>query len=89
MRIVEALNLGQKYLVKLTTEREYSSGNTAPYPGWYGNYIPVIITGEYPRFYICDVLPHLNIQSYGSSSLYPITIDKWDIEQGIFKLYVE
>ena len=82
----ETIIEGRQYIVRLRVERDYSTGE-APYPGWYGMDVPVQILAEYPRFYVCKVLPHKCRVSFGISSSYTVTIDKWDIEMGVFKIY--
>lgn len=68
--------IGEQIEVKLM-EKSLDS-----YPGWYGHYIPVEIIGDYPNFYLCNVLPHINPINKGFkvySKPYKITINKWDI----------
>lgn len=87
MKIANQIAVGRRYLASLKVERDYSAGHTAPYPGWYGVNVPVLITGDYPRFYVCDVLPYREGMAFRSSKLYSVTIDKWEIEMGVFKIY--
>ena len=59
-------------------------GNLDVHPGWYGHYIPVEIIADYPSFYLCNVLPHVNPinQRNGFKKLstpYRMTLNKWDI----------
>ncbi len=89
MRRAESIRTGGRYFAKCMAEREYCAGSVVPYPGWFGNNIPVEIEAEYPRFYVCNVLPHVNNRSFGLSGRYIVTIDKVDIEMGIFKIYEE
>ncbi len=54
------------------------------YPGWYLNWIPLEIVAEFPGFFLCEVLPHVNPinkrQGFkGKSKPYKITINKLDI----------
>lgn len=79
--------VGSKVNVLLMQDRGYSSGSYAPYPNWYGTKIPVEVIGDYPNFYVCKVLPHVNTKSFsmGESGEYRVTIDKFDIATNIFK----
>lgn len=77
---------GKKFYAICNT-RELSTNNTAPYPGWYQNRIPVLITGEYDNFFSVDVLSHRNPDSiFGNSKPYSVTIDKIYIKNGEFQL---
>lgn len=87
MKIANQIVVGGQYNASLRVERDYSSGNTAPYPKWYGKYIPIQIMEEYPRFYVCKVLPHMTETSYDDTLPYTVTIDKIDLEMGVFKIY--
>ena len=80
------ISLGVRYYAYLTQESGMSVGGEAPYPGWYKKYIPVMIEGEHTKYYVCKVLPHMDAYG-GITPPYNVTIDKWHIEQGIFKIF--
>lgn len=70
--------IGEQIEVMLMDKGNY----TDVYPGWYLHFIPVEIIEEYPSFYLCNVLPHINPMNKGfkiQSKPYKITINKWDI----------
>ena len=47
-------------------------------------FLPIKVLKEYKNFYDCLVLPHRNpIMSYGLSTPYHMTIDKFDLKKGI------
>ena len=55
------------------------------YP-WNDTEVPVKITAEYPKFLVGTVLPHMNHKGVGNSRPYTVTIPKFDIQRGAFKL---
>ena len=70
--------VGEQIEVKLMEK----GNSTDVYPGWFGHYIPIEIIADYPKFYLCRVLPHINPMNKGYktySKPYQITINKWDI----------
>lgn len=57
--------------------------NKAPDPIWNDQYLPIRIEKEYPRWFLCTVLPHVNQKDgMGMSSEYPMTIDKFNLRIG-------
>lgn len=45
-----------------------------------GVYLPLKVKEEYPKFFVCEVLPHKNpIRYYGISKPYPMSIKKFDL----------
>lgn len=89
MRLQKQYRVGCVYTARLNAERSYSTGNTAPYPAWYHQDIPVKIVEEHPNFYVVEVQDHLN-----SACIFPtvkfqpyrVTIDKWMLKTGEFEL---
>lgn len=60
------------------------NGYEEPFHGWRNEWIPLEIVEEYPMFYVCDVLPHVNPinKRQGFKTLskpYRTTIHKLDI----------
>ncbi len=55
----------------------------APDTATWSHFIPVYIEKEYPRFFVCTVLPHRNkgAKACGLSSPYPMTIDKFNMKR--------
>lgn len=46
-------------------------------------FIPIKILAEYPRFFVVEVTPHRNpIRSWGMSTPYRMTIDKFNLKMG-------
>ena len=53
----------------------------------YGISVPVEVLEEYPRWYLCLVLPHMNPAGFGRESIpYRITIPKHDITSGFVQI---
>lgn len=75
-------------IITLISERGLSSGNTAPYPMWYGEAIPVKVIAEYPNFYVVEVQEHTNSHTIFPNNPftpYKVTIDKFDLERNVFQ----
>ena len=50
---------------------------------WTDIFVPVRIDKAYERFFVGTVLPHINPkESFGMSKPYPMSIDKYDIQNG-------
>jgi hypothetical protein len=64
-----------------TVTAELKNGSSDRYP-WQGKAVPVLITGEYQKFLIGEVLPHRSPNGFGLSHPYPVTICKHDIQIG-------
>lgn len=57
--------------------------NNTQSPTWHDIFIPVRIEKEYPRWYLCTVLPHFNEkEGMSESKEYPMTIDKFALRTG-------
>lgn len=71
--------------MKCTVTREAGEG----YPfAQYDAPVPVKVIGEYQKFIVCEVLPHIanTTQIFGESKPYRITISKFDLMKGAVKL---
>ena len=42
-------------------------------------FLPMRVIKEYPRFWLCEVLPHKNPEGFGISKVYPMTLCKHSI----------
>ena len=61
-----------------TVKVKHKKSDTDAYP-WQGIAVPVLVTGEYEKFLVGEVLPHYAPNGFGLSRPYPITICKNDI----------
>lgn len=61
------------------------------YPFPVGSTVPVKVTHEYPKFYVCDVLPHISESSmaFAKSKPYRISVDKFYFRTGAIKIAVD
>ncbi len=80
--------IGEQIKVMLT-----EAGYQDVYPGWYKAWIPLEIVEDYPDFYLCEVLPHINPLNKGFkiySKPYKVTLHKhdigrkWKVKGGVF-----
>lgn len=72
-------------LIDQTIKVRHRKGDTDRYP-WNGIAVPILITEEYPTYFVGTVLPHYAPKgsgSYGLSHPYPVTLDKHDIRIGV------
>lgn len=79
--------VGKKIKVTMKKGNRQTTGN-GPYPEWGGITIPVLVKHEYPTYYLCEVLPHNTGNQFfnKNSNSYTVTIDKFAIESGLFKI---
>ena len=73
-------------ILKMVSDPGYSAGNNAPYANWHGQAMPVKVIAEYPNYFVVEVQPHLNTNrcAFGESNKYTVTLDKWDLRNGVF-----
>lgn len=69
--------VGQKMMCKVNARELYDSYPFAQYEAA----VPIKVTGEYPNFITCDVLPHIanTSQNFGESKPYSISISKFSL----------
>ena len=75
------LEVNKIYKIKCT-ERNYCAGQTAPYPLWDGQYVPIKVVSESNDFYTVRTLPHMG--AWGEANPYTVSIDKHDLRKRIF-----
>lgn len=71
-----------------TVKVKHTKGDTDAYP-WSGIAVPILITKEYPKFFIGTVLPHYAPSGFGISKPYTVTLDKHDIKTGVIIIEIE
>lgn len=74
MKLLKALRVNQKARVKL----DYFMGTDT----YKDIYLPIVVKAEYPTWYLCEVLPHMNPRGWKTSAPYPVTISKWNLAHG-------
>ena len=73
------MQVGKKYRIKCE-ERTYCAGQTAPYPFWDEQYVPVEVISESNDFYTVRTLPHTKpIGAWGEAKPYTVSLDKHDL----------
>ncbi len=66
------------------SQSSLTAGNTAPYPFWYEQFVPIEVMAEYDTFYVVKVLPHTKPGfSFGQAWPYTVTIDKFDLDTNV------
>lgn len=53
---------------------------------WGEMYMPIVVTHEYPNFFVCEVLPNRHPHGFGMSQPYRMTIDKFDLDHGLMRV---
>ena len=83
METMKELKVGQKVRV-LCKSNGLCVCQTAPYPFWNEQWVPVEIIGKNKNFYTARTLPHIKpVDAWGPAKSYVVSIDKFDIEQGL------
>lgn len=78
------LEVNKIYKIKCT-DRNYCAGQTAPYPFWDEQYVPVKVVSESNDFYTVRTLSHTKpISAWGEANPYTVSIDKHDLRKRIF-----
>lgn len=76
MKLLKTLKLNQKARVRF----DYMGMDT-----YKEIYLPIVVKAEYPTWYLCEVLPHMNPRGWKTSTPYPMTISKWNLAHGFTK----
>lgn len=77
------LQVGKKYKIRCTV-KGYCTGQTAPYPYWDEQYVPVKVIGENRTFYTVRTLPHTKpYGAWGEAKPYTVSIDKLDLDTNV------
>lgn len=82
------LMVGGTYKVMLT-DWSLSTTDVAPYPNWLKVKVPITVLEEYPTYYVVMAESHNNptLDTFSVSKPYRVTIDKFALNSGIFKVY--
>jgi len=67
----------------ITVKVRHKHGHTPAYP-WFYKAVPVLIEKETKGYLVGRVLPHRAPGGFGPSLPYRVTMNKFDIEKGIF-----
>lgn len=82
---VVVIKLSKGDVFDLRSQIEYVHNKLYPFSSE-GVSVPVRVLEEYPRWYLCLVLPHKNPRGFGESIPYRITVPKYDITSGFVKI---